>query len=123
MKRGDKVLSAIFLLLLSLTILVYTVRYCRTQNGLSVEVRSDGVLIKEIELNKNLTEEILIEYKNGKNIILIEEGRVAVISADCPDKDCIKRGWLKYKGDSSICLPNHLSIRLKGEAEVDAVTF
>jgi hypothetical protein len=52
-----------------------------------------------------------------------EDGRITVIEANCPDRDCVKRGWLKKPGDSAVCLPHRLVIRLTGESEVDGVTY
>ena len=123
MKRGDKAMLFIFIALLLLTLTSYFISRLYQTEKLVAEIRSDGVLIKEVPLSKELSEEIVVEYKNGKNIIIVENDKIAVISADCPDKDCVRRGWLRFRGDFAICLPNHLSIRVLGSDEVDAVTF
>lgn len=123
MKRGDKAMTILFLILLLLLSTLYFVRYFNSQENLTAEVLSNGELIRKINLKKDSAEKFVITYKNGENIICVEEGKIAVISATCPDKDCVRRGWLKKRGDSAVCLPNRLSIRIIGAAEVDAVTF
>ena len=67
--------------------------------------------------------EFAVEYKGRRNILRTEDGSIAVISADCPDKDCVKRGWLRRPGDSAVCLPNRLVVRISGKTEVDGVTW
>lgn len=123
MKRGDKVMTILFLILLLILSAFYTVRYFNSQESLVAEVISNGELVRKINLKKASAEKFVITYKNGENIIYVEEGKIAVISANCPDKDCVRRGWLKKRGDSAVCLPNRFSIRITGAAEVDAVTF
>ncbi len=113
----------LFAILLLMAAVLYYGRYFRQRDNLTAEVLCDGVLIRKIELRKEAAEEFAVVFKTGKNVIRVEKGKIAVISADCPDKDCVRRGWLKYRGDSAICLPNHLSIRIRGASEVDAVTF
>lgn len=55
-------------------------------------------------------QKIEIEYEGRVNIVQIENHKVGVLAADCPDHTCINMGWL----DSStpiVCLPNHLVIQ------------
>lgn len=48
------------------------------------------------------------------NVIVIEDGAVYMESADCPDKTCVLRGKIRYSGESIVCLPNKLSIVIRG---------
>jgi|YelNatPaOPRAMG01_1025707.scaffolds.fasta_scaffold00033_39 hypothetical protein len=38
---------------------------------------------------------------------------VRMISSPCPDKYCIKQGWIKKIGSSIICLPNRVVLILE----------
>ena len=46
----------------------------------------------------------------GTNILVIEDGAAYIREADCPDKTCVRKGKLRYVGQSSVCLPNRLSV-------------
>ena len=52
------------------------------------------------------------------NTLLVESDGVTMISADCPDKICVKRGKMS-SGAPIVCAPNSLYITF--EKEVDAV--
>ena len=43
--------------------------------------------------------------------------------ADCPDQICVSRGLIQKSGQSIVCLPHRLVIRLEqlGDQELDAV--
>ncbi|MCX7711927.1 MAG: NusG domain II-containing protein [Clostridia bacterium] len=57
-------------------------------------------------------------------VILVEKGRIRFDEADCPDKVCVKTGWLSKRGDAAVCIPDRTMIKIEGNSgEVDSVTF
>lgn len=59
----------------------------------------------------------------GPCVIEIRNGRVRAMEATCSDKICIDRGWVYRSGDSIVCVPNQVIIRLeKGGQTIDAIT-
>lgn len=56
-------------------------------------------------------ETIEIGYGSGKNTILIEEGKICISHADCPDQTCVKMGYLQSPSLPIVCLPHHLVIQ------------
>ncbi|PMQ02358.1 MAG: hypothetical protein CBR30_01515 [Dictyoglomus sp. NZ13-RE01] len=40
---------------------------------------------------------------------------VRMIASPCPDKLCVKQGWIKKVGESIVCLPNRVVLRLEGK--------
>ena len=44
-----------------------------------------------------------------------------VIAAPCAHKVCMRRGWIRQRGDLAVCVPNGLMLRVAGRAHVDAV--
>jgi len=42
----------------------------------------------------------------GITVVEIDGLRAHVVSSPCPDKLCIKMGWLERPGDYAACLPN-----------------
>lgn len=57
-------------------------------------------------------------------VLKVEKGRIRFLEADCPDKVCVKTGWLSRKGDTAVCLPNRTIIKMEGESgNVDVVAY
>lgn len=96
----------------------------KAPDEINAEIIQDGKLLQRVLLKKgDPARQLVVEYKGGRNVLKTEDGKIAVIEADCPDKDCVKRGWLKKPGDSAVCLPHRLVIRISGESETDGVTW
>ena len=65
---------------------------------------------------------ITIEGAIGDSIIEIRQGKARFIHSSCRNQFCVFHGWLTIAGDTSACLPNRISIRLKGNlADFDAI--
>ena len=47
----------------------------------------------------------------------IENGKIFVKDADCPDKNCCRMGYLDNLHNPIVCLPHKLIIRYKDENE------
>ena len=50
------------------------------------------------------------------NRITVENGRVCVSEANCPDRICVRRGWIRFAGESIVCLPHKLVVTVRGGA-------
>lgn len=83
--------------------------------GQLVRIVSDGNLVETIDLSVSPDREIVIENEHGKNIVSIEDHRIRVSEADCPDQTCVKSGFLS-NARPIICLPHKLVIEYVGEA-------
>jgi len=60
----------------------------------------------------------------GRNLISVEQGRIRVYGANCPDLICVRQGWASSGLVPIVCLPNRLVITLDGgnnNMSVDAV--
>ncbi len=56
--------------------------------------------------------------------IAVEKGRIRFEEANCPDKVCVKTGWLTKKGQSSACIPNRAIIIIEGQSgKVDGTAY
>jgi len=72
-------------------------------------------------LNKNTL--ISVRGLRGPYKIEIKDNRVRAIEADCPLQLCIKKGWINRDGDSIVCIPNRVIIRIEKKGQkIDAVT-
>ena len=48
------------------------------------------------------------------NILKISHGTAAIIEANCGDYTCVRTGEISREGESAICLPHHLIVRIEG---------
>ena len=59
-----------------------------------------------------------IEYGDGEyNDILVENGKIKIADASCPDKLCVNMGYISEPLMPITCLPNHLVIRIVNDGE------
>ena len=89
-------------------------------NGDYVEVIVDNHVQKVISLNDD--GEYQVDDGEYSNIITIKNREVYMKCSDCPDQICVKQGKIKKQGESIICLPHKLVIRIASEEypEVDS---
>ena len=62
-------------------------------------------------LDRDRTVEIFRE--GHRNIVEISGGKVHMDSADCPDKLCVKQGWISREGETVICLPHQVVVEVR----------
>ena len=88
------------------------------QPAARAEIWSDGVLVETVDLYTDRV--FTVENGSGVNTITVENGKIAVTEANCPDHYCMQRGFCSG-GAQIVCLPNRLVIRFVGEQEIDGV--
>lgn len=106
----------LFFLVLSL-VLLFVVRGSQKEGG-AVVVAVNGVEVGSYLLSVDGQ----YSLNGGTNTLVIEKGRAKVVDADCPDKLCVKQGWVQYTGQCITCLPNKLTVTVVGgDTSVDIV--
>ena len=91
------------------------------QTGAAVIVEQNGRETARYALSEDRTERI--EGEGGYNLLVIQGGEVWLSEADCPTQLCVKMGKIRYAGQSIVCLPHRLAVRIVGGASaLDAVT-
>lgn len=91
------------------------------RDGAAVVVEQDGRETARYVLEENRT--VRIEGQGGYNLLVIENGEAWLGEADCPNQLCVKTGKIRYAGQSIVCLPHKLAVRIVGGASsLDAVT-
>ncbi|AEI15070.1 protein of unknown function DUF1312 [Flexistipes sinusarabici DSM 4947] len=66
-----------------------------------------------------------LNSKYNVNMILeIKDKKARFIKSDCPDKLCIKYGWVNNCGEMAVCVPNKAAVQIKCEKEgnIDAIS-
>lgn len=116
-KKLKNDLILLFILLLS-ALAVWAVLRFTQKEGAEVVVELDGIVTAKYPLDKDMRTEI--SSSDGHiNVLVIKDGKAFIESADCPDKLCVKQHPISKAGESIICLPHRLMIRIEGERGAD----
>lgn len=92
------VIIALFVILITLL--------SRSEGGY-VKVTKDGEVVAILQLGADN------EYSvDGKNTVVIEDGKAYMKYADCPDGLCEKMGKIYSVGERIICLPNRVVVEV-----------
>lgn len=122
MTKGDKLLI-VFVVILSFLSMGYINRQALSNASKYVSIQVNGKEIKRIIFDKKIIgTTIPIETEYGYNLVEIDDEKVRVIEADCPDKIDVKQGYISRIGETIVCLPNKVVIEIKGlkvDTEID----
>lgn len=93
--------------------------------GLTAVIYKDGEVYQTVSLAEGVAEEIKVTGGRGHyNLIEIDEGKVRIREADCPNKLCVSAGWLDRPGQIAVCAPHRLKVAVEGSvAEVDTTAY
>ena len=108
--RLDIIVISSMLLLSCLILLAVTL--FKTEGSVAV-VEIDGVTIAEYPLNSNGEHSL----NGGTNNLVIKDGEAYLNYSNCPDHTCERTGKIRYVGQTIVCLPNKVSITIKGNAD------
>lgn len=116
LKPGDFI---IVIMVISLA-LVSTAVFTQKQSDFSrVVISKDGKVLYDINLNE-VNDRIDIKNLSEYNeLIVVEHGRVRFEVSDCPDQVCVRTGWISRPGQTAVCLPAGIIIKIVGEAKED----
>lgn len=124
MKSNSKWI-VIFTVLCAVCAAIWLVRGRNAQEAVTAQIKQGNNIIQTIDLSEVFEpyEFEVTDGHGGRNIIRAEHGRIAVIDADCPDKLCVKQGYIENGAVPIVCLPHKLSITITGKnEEPDAVS-
>ncbi|MCI8913697.1 NusG domain II-containing protein [Pseudoflavonifractor sp. 60] len=93
----------------------------RPTGGDTVEILQDGKLLYTLDLSRSEDQVIEIPYTGSSNIIQVQDGKIRVLEAECPDQICVHMGYLSDTGLPIVCLPNRLVIQYQ-QAGTDGAT-
>lgn len=74
---------------------------------------------QRISLNSSVSRTVRMGGE-GRCVVQIKGLKVRVKESDCPDKICVKTGWIDKPGQSIICLPHRIYLEIKGGEDLDA---
>jgi hypothetical protein len=78
------------------------------------EITVDGQIVEDGVLDPDGHSEIYIPVRNGMAHIVLDEGRIYVHEDNsiCPKKICQLMGSIRHSGETIVCLPNKMVIRI-----------
>ena len=99
-------------------------QYLKGKQGEQAVVTVDGILYGSYSLEQD--RQIRIESDHGEhiNVLQIAVNAAWMEEADCPDKICVASGKISKVGQTVVCAPAMISLRIVGGngGELDAVT-
>jgi len=116
LKKLD-IIIILFLLVLSFTPqFIFSKMLAINYKSTYANIKVSGKFYDNIPLSSFKGEQaLIIKTKHGNNTILVKDGTIKVIDADCNDSLCVKQGLASKVGESIICLPHELIIEIKGD--------
>ncbi len=112
------IIAAVFLIGVIGTVSVLTAKPKNT-----VRIVSRGETLYTVDLSTAEDTTYTVTDGGHHNIVEIKEHRIRVREADCPDKTCVRMGWLSSSSMPIVCLPHHLVIEFTDDTgDVDAMT-
>ncbi len=121
MKTGDKLLIAA-VIIFSVCGFIY-LALNPAAPGTTVYIEKNGKLYETLSLNQD--KKVMVHVsEDDYNIVEVKNGKARISKTNCPDKVCIKQGWINKTGESIVCLPHKVVVRIPGEMQdVDEVTY
>lgn len=126
MTKADKYLVAGVLFVVLLSALLFYRNFFLPQSGTEggqacIEVH--GKLFEKIDLSaKERKATFKLQGLMGAATIEIAHNKVRMLDAPCPDRICVRRGWIGRPGESIVCIPNEINIYIESGDTLDAVT-
>lgn len=77
--------------------------------GKSAQIIVDGKTTEIISLDETYEKQV-----DGV-VVCCEKGEIYIKESDCPDKVCMRSGRISKSGESIICAPNRVAIKIDGK--------
>ena len=85
-------------------------------------VRAQGKLVEEASLRTPRM--LTVAGPLGDTLIEIQPGRARVARDPSPRQLCVKQGWLSRAGEAALCLPNQVSVEIRGAVRAyDSIAY
>ena len=111
----DKTINTVFIFIVAaifLVSLILSIFILQPSQSHMVEIVQDDTVLYTFDMDQAEDQEFTIYYdRSSSNTIRIQNGKICVAGAECPDKTCVGMGELYSKSLPIVCLPNHLIIR------------
>lgn len=109
--KNDFILIGTVIVLAAIFIVLFTLL---AKKGKTVEIIVDGKT--QYSYNLNDKDEIVVltgESDEFQNTVIIDDGKVYIESANCPDKICVAHKPISKEGQTIVCLPHKLVVAVE----------
>lgn len=97
------------------------INFAVKKDGSYAVIKVDGNVIKTLDLNSGETTIEVNGYQGGVNKVVINDGKVSMTEADCPDELCVKTDKISRVGETIVCLPHRVVVEIKGSQDDDSI--
>lgn len=97
------------------------INFAVKKDGSYAVIKVDGNVIKTLDLNSGETTIEVNGYQGGVNKVVINDRKVSMTEADCPDELCVKTGKISRVGETIVCLPHRVVVEIKGSPDDDSI--
>ena len=123
LRKRDLILFAAILLIAGAGFLINRLLFAEPAAVVEVAVineNSDKTVLERFDLSKNtvytiVTDPLAGETEPGQNYLAIENGKVWISEANCPNQDCVQKGTISQSGEMLVCLPHRVTVSIVGE--------
>lgn len=112
-QRGDWAVAA---LVLAAALCLWLIPGMNRDPAEFARIRVDGELVQTLDLRGGDA-----DYAVAGVTIRVQDRRVCILQADCPDQVCVRTGWISRPGQGIVCVPNRVAVEIDGALGVDAV--
>lgn len=121
--RADKWLIG-FLFIFSVAGIGLNMAMLSEQGQQVAHISKNGQPAGQVVLREGYHQDLRLGGDTGFNVIEADNGQIRMKAADCPDRLCVKAGWIRVAPQQIVCLPYRVVIRLEasGVSDVDDIT-
>lgn len=68
----------------------------------------------------DLSEDSIFQIDQASEVTFqIQDGKIRFLSSDCPDQVCVRTGFISLAGQTAVCLPHRLVVRIISDSPSD----
>lgn len=110
MRKNEIIGIVVIVIIAIVSIFFVNNKYDAHQKNIMITV--DNELYKNIAFDDKTQDTHLIETQYGTNLLVIKNGNVSIVKADCPAQICVHTKAASNLGDMIVCLPHKLVVEI-----------
>lgn len=109
-KKADLIVIAVLLAASAAGFAAYRFFYVKASP--KAEIYYDSSLVQTVDLGAGADKRFSIPQNKNVVFHVTSDGKIRFEESDCPDKICIRTGWIGTVGESAACLPNRIIVKI-----------
>ncbi len=111
------------IIIINVFLIIYSRKAALAGNSKIAYIQSKNEYVREYVLTEDVNDEFTIETEFGYNTVRIENGKIWIHDASCPDKICIQQGRISNNNEAILCIPNRLFIKIVDGGDNSDIDF